>query len=66
MEIKCPYCIRDFSVCESWEKTDFLVLRNNTIQFKKEHKYYYQVMDLKCVCHSLVLLSCLNSEGATH
>ena len=30
VEIKCPYCIRDLSVCKSWEKTDFLVLRNNT------------------------------------
>lgn len=47
------YCICDFSVRESWEKTDFLVLRNNTIQFKKEHKYYYQVVDLKCVCQIL-------------
>ena len=32
VEIKCPYCIRDLSVSASWEKTYFLVLRNNTIQ----------------------------------
>ena len=50
MEIKCPYCICDLSVCESWEKTDFLVLRNNTIQLRKEHKYYYQVTGLMGVC----------------
>ena len=31
-------------------RPDFLVLRNNTIQLKKEHKYYYQVTGLMGVC----------------
>ena len=45
-----PYCIRDLTVHENWEKTDFLVLKNNTIQLEKEHKYDYQVMGLMGVC----------------
>lgn len=49
MGIKCPYCIRDLTVCESWEKSDFLVLKN-TILLKKEHKYDYQLMGLMGVC----------------
>ena len=47
------FAINDFrgeSICESWERPDFLVLRNNTIQLKKEHKYYYQVTGLMGVC----------------
>ena len=35
VDIKCPYCIRDLSVCESWEKTDFLVLRTTPSNSKK-------------------------------
>ena len=50
VEIKCPYCIHDLTVHENWEKTDFLVLKNNTIKLKKEHKYDYQVMGLMGVC----------------
>ena len=47
------FAINDFrgeSVCESWERPDFLVLGNNTIQLKKEHKYYYQATALMGVC----------------
>ncbi|KXJ06371.1 hypothetical protein AC249_AIPGENE12226 [Exaiptasia diaphana] len=43
VEIKCPFSIRDSSVTEWWQPTDFLERRNNTIQLKREHKYYYQV-----------------------
>ena len=47
------FAINDFrgeSVCESWQRPDFLVLGNNTIQLKKEHKYYYQATALMGVC----------------
>ncbi|PFX13539.1 hypothetical protein AWC38_SpisGene22368 [Stylophora pistillata] len=44
LEIKCPYSIRKSSATESWSETDFLELRNDAIQLKRDHKYYLRMM----------------------
>jgi len=43
VEYKCPYSIRNKSVKDAWQETDFLENRNGTINLKRNHKYYTQI-----------------------
>ena len=40
VEYKCPYSIKDKSIEEAWDKTQFLEMFNNKIRLKRTHKYY--------------------------
>ena len=46
-DYKCPCSIKDFSIDEGWEKTDFLEEVDQKVQLKRSHKYYFQVQGQK-------------------
>ena len=43
VEYKCPYSIKDLTVEEGYERTDFLEKCEGGIQLKQSHKYFFQV-----------------------
>lgn len=39
---KCPHSIKDMTVEEGWEKSDFLDKVDGKLRLKRSHKYYFQ------------------------
>ena len=55
LEIKCPYCFKDFSVEEACTKTSFYLPYNNyndILHLKRNHIYYYQVQGTMAITNA--------------
>ena len=68
IEIKCPCVIRELSVREGWEKTEFLEHTDGQISLQRGHAYFYQIKwtDRRCQSIQVFFLGLDNKGTVCH